>query len=130
MSIRLLADVAGCWHLGRLYIDPRLGGLPPGILRAARDLTRSRPVALLAEGRLYADGDRWPLRPRLVGRCSHPVTLLRGLDPAGLGTTIELLDAGDARVAWHEIAHAVGTWDETAADRLGALLHRAAARAL
>jgi hypothetical protein len=128
MSVWLLADVAGCWRIGRLYIDPRLGGLPPGILRAARDLTTTRPVALLTEGRLYVNGDRWPLRPRLAGRCSHPVTLLRGLDPAGLGTVIELLDGRNERVAWHEIAHAAGEWDETAADRLGGLLHRAAVR--
>jgi hypothetical protein len=131
MSVWLLADVAGCWRLGRLYIDPGLNGLPPGIVRAAQDLATTRPVALLTEGRLFVNNEPrpWPLRPRLAGRCSTPVTLHTQTARVGLGTTIELADGGDARVAWHEVAHALGQWTEAGADRLGGLLHRAAARA-
>jgi hypothetical protein len=131
MSVWLLADVAGCWRIGDVFVDPGLNGLPPGIVRAAQDLATTRPVALLAEGRLFVNDEPrpWPLRPRLAGRCSTPVTLHAHAGPISHGLVIELLDGRNERVAWHEVAHALGEWGEAAADQLGELLHRAAVRA-
>jgi hypothetical protein len=119
---RLQASVAGCWQLGRLYVEPSFGDVPEALGQVAGDIARyqHQPLVLSSTpGRLHLDGMPWEL-VGLRGRCALDVHLADALGVhAGIGIVVEVADPRDVEALAHELVHAGGGYSEALAHRLG-----------